>query len=183
MTNTINRMKSLISAISRRSVGHTELMKQGTMNYDRPFAIIANTVDAAKRIAEASPNAKPFGMADLRGLVGTDWPVAIDHYQVQELLQSALIEISDRDFQIRRLSDIQEQMMKLVELYQERAHEIESISMDLLTCKWWNVKKIISTERKLHKAILKYNTEYDGIAQSFDVLTKIAKHTHEKINS
>jgi hypothetical protein len=78
---------------------------------------------------------------------------------------------------------IQEKMMTLVELYQKRAHEIESISSDLLACNWWDVKKIISTERKLHKAILKYNTEYDGIAQTFDTLTKIAKHTHETTNS
>jgi hypothetical protein len=180
---TVDKIKSLISAISKRGIGHTELMKQGTMHYDRPFAIVANTMDSAKRLAEGSDLAKPVTISTLNQLIGTDLPVAIDHYQVQELLQSALIEISDRDFKLQRAMTIQEKMMTLVELYQNRAHEIESISMDLLTCKWWNVKKIISTERKLHKAILKYNTEYDGIAKTFDTLSKIAKHTHETTNS
>jgi hypothetical protein len=180
---TIDKIKGLISAISKRGIGHTELMKRGIIHYDRPFAIITNTADSAKQLARESEYAKPITLNNLDQLVGTDLPVAIDHYQVQELLQSALIEITDRDFQIERMSDIQEKMMTLVELYQKRAHEIESISMDLLTCKWWDIKKIISTERNLHKAILKYNTEYDGIAQTFDVLTKIAKHKHEKINS
>lgn len=180
---TIDKIKSLISAISKRGIGHTELMKRGTLNYDRPFAIIANTMDSAKRLAEGSDFATPITLSTVDQLIGSEFPVAIDHYQVQQLLQSALLEISDRDFRLNRAMIIQEKMMTLVELYQKRAHEIESISMDLLTCKWWDIKKIISTERKLHKAILKYNNEYDGIAQSLDVLNKIAKHTHETINS
>ena len=179
---TVDKIKSLISAISKRGIGHTELMKRGTLNYDRPFAIIANTMDSAKRLAEGSDFASPNTLSTLDQLI-SDFPVAIDHYQVQQLLQSALIEISDRDFRLNRAMVIQEKMMTLVELYQKRAHEIESISSDLLACNWWNVKKIIETERKLHRAILKYNTEYDSIAQSLDVLNKIAKHTHETINS
>lgn len=180
---TVDKIKSLISAISKRGIGHTELMKRGTLNYDRPFAIVANTMDSAKRLAEGSDFATPITLSTLDHLIGSDLPVAIDHYQVQQLLQSALLEISDRDFRLNRAMIIQEKMMTLVELYQKRAHEIESISSDLLACNWWNVKKIIETERKLHRAILKYNTEYDSIAQSLDVLNKIAKHTHETINS
>jgi|LakMenEpi05May12_1017382.scaffolds.fasta_scaffold00095_12 hypothetical protein len=180
---TVDKIKSLISAISKRGIGHTELMRQGTNHYDRPFAIVANTMDSAKRLAGESDLATPVTISNIDHLIGSDLPVAIDHYQVQQLLQSALIEISDRDFKLQRAMTIQEKMMTLVELYQKRAHEIESISSDLLACNWWDVKKIISTERKLHKAILKYNTEYDGIAQTFDTLTKIAKHTHETTNS
>jgi hypothetical protein len=61
------------------------------------------------------------------------------------------------------------QLMKLAELYQARSHEIEDISLELLTCPWWNFVKLIKLEKKIHEAILRYNSEH----QLGNVLNKL----------
>lgn len=65
-----------------------------------------------------------------------------------------------------------EQLTKLVELYQTRTHEIERISLDLLSCPWWNFAKLVKLEKQIHKAILHYNTEPE-IKEIFDKLTQL----------
>ena len=65
-----------------------------------------------------------------------------------------------------------EQLMKLAELYQDRAHEIEKISIELLRCPWWNFVKLIKLEKQIHQAILNYNSE-PAIVETFNKLKSI----------
>lgn len=65
-----------------------------------------------------------------------------------------------------------EQLMKLAELYQGRAHEIEKISIELLRCPWWNFVKLIKLEKQIHQAILNYNSE-PAFDETFNKLKSI----------
>jgi hypothetical protein len=65
-----------------------------------------------------------------------------------------------------------EQLMKLAELYQDRAHEVEKISVELLRCPWWNFVKLIKLEKQIHQAILNYNSE-PAIIETFNKLKSI----------
>lgn len=63
------------------------------------------------------------------------------------------------DCEIAERNEMVMQLMKLAELYQARAHEIEDISLELLTCPWWNFVKLVKLEKRIHEAILRYNSE------------------------
>jgi hypothetical protein len=73
------------------------------------------------------------------------------------------------DCKIADQNDAVMQLLKLTELYQVRAHEIEDISLELLTCPWWNFVKLVKLEKKIHEAILRYNSE----PQLEDALNKL----------
>ena len=76
------------------------------------------------------------------------------------------------DCAIEERTEVVMQLMKLAELYQERAHEIEKISIELLTCPWWNFLKLIKLEKRIHQAILRYNSEPE-FEEAFDKLKSI----------
>jgi len=63
------------------------------------------------------------------------------------------------DCAIEERTEVIMQLMKLAELYQARAHEVEDISLDLLTCPLWNFVKLVKLEKRIHEAILRYNSE------------------------
>ena len=76
------------------------------------------------------------------------------------------------DCAIADRTDAIEQLMKLAELYQDRAHEIEKISIELLRCPWWNFVKLIKLEKQIHQAILNYNSE-PAIVETLNKLKSI----------
>lgn len=63
------------------------------------------------------------------------------------------------DCAIADQTDAIDQLMKLAELYQDRAYEIEKISVELIRCPWWNFVKLIKLEKRIHEAILGYLSE------------------------
>jgi hypothetical protein len=65
-----------------------------------------------------------------------------------------------------------EQLMKLAELYQDRAHEVEKISIELLRCPWWNFVKLIKLEKQIHQAVLRYHSE-PAFDETFNKLKSI----------
>jgi hypothetical protein len=72
------------------------------------------------------------------------------------------------------------QLTDLFEKYQTRSHNIEMLSMEMLSCPWWNFGKLIMLEKRMHKMILSYNQDPELI-KSFEKLTEIAK-TQKVVN-
>jgi hypothetical protein len=78
------------------------------------------------------------------------------------------------DCEIAERHEMVMQLMKLTELYQTRAHEIEDVSLELLSCPWWNFVKLVKLEKRIHEAILRYNSETQ-IEETLDKLESICQ--------
>lgn len=172
----LNTLKALITVLSNRQVGHTNLMQKGTDNYDRPFLLIGYTMRQVKELAKNSKFAKPTSISSIESSSkGDRLPVAIDHYVILEVLEAShqTIESLLKGHDVRNRAI--ELLLRVSELYQARAHEVESIGLDLLTCKWYDLPKIISTERRLHKAIMAFNTDTAELDSALKELSTLIK--------
>lgn len=109
--------------------------------------------------------------------VGETCPVYVgfekDSYTLtQEQIQKVARALYLADCAIADRTVAIEQLMKLAELYQDRSHEVEKISIELLRCPWWNFVKLIKLEKQIHQAILSYNSE-PAFDEAFNKLKSI----------
>jgi hypothetical protein len=89
--------------------------------------------------------------------------------------------ISELEYRLKLRSNIMFELMNAVEHYQKRSHEIERISLELLTCPWWKITKIIRLEKRIHLAILSH-MEDTSIDKTFSNLKDLAKGHLDEIN-
>lgn len=173
-----SKLKSLVEIISTRGVGHTSLMKTGTDSYSKQF-IQLGVSHAQMRSSESTlnPNAKFITISDVeQGKArGLDLPVAVDNYVIRELAEDAIITMECMQSSLETKNQVMEELMNLVEYYQDRTHSIEKLSFELATTPWWKVVRIIKLEKKIHQMILTYNTDSNKVEESFQRILKIAK--------
>jgi hypothetical protein len=170
----LKNLKSLIRILSTRQVGHTTLMQKGTNSYDKPFAIISIDKTSATELTKGSEFAEAVSIQNLDSLLGKNLPIAIENYTLTTVLRDSLYTIEKLTEHNDLKQEIISELTTLVEQYQIRSHEIESLSLDMLTCPWWNFGKLIMLEKRMHKMILAYNQD-PKLIKAFDKLTKIAK--------
>lgn len=176
--NIAEKLKALVKVISTRGVGHTALMQTGIDTYTKPFIQVGFTMDSMKRAGfDRNPNAV---LVTVDGLIagkamGRDFPVAIDNHVIRELMSDALFTIECMQSSIEKKNQVMEELMNLVEYYQDRAHAIEKISILLAITPWYKIRKIITLEKQLHKMVLEYNSESNPVEEAFQRILKIAK--------
>ena len=176
--NITSKLTALIEVISTRGVGHTTLLKTGTDNYQSDFiqlGISHAQLDQADLLSNPKAKALTIRDIELGKHKGLDLPVAIDNYIVRELASDALLTIECMSSSLEKKTAVMEELMNLVEYYQDRAHAIEKISFELATTPWWKVAKIIKLEKKIHKLVLEYNEGSNQIDEAFAKILKIVK--------
>lgn len=176
MKNLTNKLKTLVSVISTRGVGHTSLMKTGTATYDKPFIQVGFTMSAMKASGlDQNPNAKLMTIDRLsQEPTSSSMPVAIDNHVIRELLSDILITVECMESSIDKKNRVMEELMNIVEYYQDRAHKIERIGLELALTPWWKINRLIRLEKEIHQAILEYNTDSNPVEASFQRVLKIA---------
>lgn len=169
MDKTINKLKMLLTAVGRRQVGHTTLMKKGVENYDREFGVIAHNKKYAEEIIDTSGSklGKPFSISNLN-VQGFSMPFVIDNATLSVLLEEviSLMENSLTHDEIRKLTD---PIMEMVEIYQARTHRIELLTLDRIKCGWWEVSKKTRLDKEICETITESNKDsrLDGIFEKF----------------
>jgi hypothetical protein len=89
-------LNELLSPIvdNRRS-GKTTLLKMGIDNYDKPFALIARTIQCGREIT-SNPNCLVITPGSLDALKGFKGPVIYDQEFVYDYIQQVLDEIDEK---------------------------------------------------------------------------------------
>ena len=137
----IHKLRNLLSVIGTRKVGHTTLMKRGADNYDKKFGIVGMSTDDAKLLVGDNMDlAIPASLKSLVRFDGMDIPVAIDN-SVWYTVISDVISILEKSMLKEDIRPITENLMVLVEVYQERSHKIESAIVDYFVCPFWSLSK------------------------------------------
>lgn len=172
-----SKLRSLVEIISTRGVGHTSLMRIGTDSYSKKFiqlGVSHSQMRSAEK--EANPNAVFITINDVdQGKAkGLDLPVAVDNYVIRELAEDAALTIECMQSSLTTKNQVMEELMNLVEYYQDRTHSIEKLSFELATTPWWKVIRIIRLEKKIHQMILEYNNDSNKVEDSFKRILKIA---------
>ncbi len=163
---TAKKLVELILLLNDRQVGNTTLMRKGTDNYDRKFAIVAKTQDNAKDLTE-NKNALFFSLGNLNDLnKGYHLPIAIDHTALSALVSQAVDYILS-SYSEEDLNERVDPVMKLAELYQERCHKIERLSTDYAFCPWWMFGKRIKLRNKIKEHIKFEDSEDSEISKLF----------------
>jgi len=137
------KVRMLILSLTRRNVGNTTLMVEGTKNYDRPFNIIVENPDYGYDLYGQSNSNKNLKIATidegLQQVLNSSRPLAIDH----STLAKVLTELTD-DYArlLQRLSastDSVNQLFKVCLLYQHRANRLDELLMQRFSCKWYDL--------------------------------------------
>lgn len=176
--NITDKLKALVRAISTRGVGHTTLMKVGTDSYPDKFIQVGFTMSSMKEAgADRNPNATLVTVDGIASgkIAGMDLPVAVDNHVIRELMADALLTIECMQSSIEIKNQVMNELMNIVEYYQERAHKIERIGLELALTPWWKINRIIRLEKQIHQAILEYNSDSNPVEESFQKILKIAK--------
>jgi hypothetical protein len=175
----VDQLDKLVLLLSSRGVGHTRLMFDGISNYKGKYVIVGNTLSDARRQLEISGvdvnNAKIYSIGSRIPI--TQLPVAIDNSVLHLILHSALQHlknsISEKEAndliaervavieknQEKKISmvastlnnDILNDVMKIAEIYQDRSHLIESLTIDYLSCNWWEFTKKSNLKNRIIK--------------------------------
>lgn len=175
----IHKLRALVEAISTRGVGHTTLMKLGTEAYSKPYIQIGSTMSSMKEASlDKNPNAKLITIDEI--LTGklkgsTAMPVAIDNYVIREVLSDAILTIECMQDSIEKKNQVMEELMNIVEYYQDRSHTFERIGLELAYTPWWKIARIIKLEKRIHKAILDYNTDSNPVEEAFQRILNLTK--------
>jgi hypothetical protein len=174
---TIGRLKSLVTVLSHRQVGHTTLMRTGIVHYDRPFAVIAHDKDFGNSLLIGSGDklGKAYTINNLgnsiNDIISGGMPVAVDHtiLAVEILDAIQLLEGSVSDEEVRTIvdravletrenqKDVLDALMEMVEIYQERTISTESLALDYALCPWWKITKRFKIRKDLIKTITESN--------------------------
>jgi hypothetical protein len=175
----VDQLDKLVLLLSSRGVGHTKLMFDGISNYEGKYVIVGNTLSDARRQLEISGvdvnNAKIYSIGS--GVPIAQLPVAIDNSVLHLILSSALQHlknsISEKEAndliaervavieknQEKKISivastlnnDILNDVMEIAEIYQDRSHLIESLTIDYLSCNWWEFTKKSNLKNRIIK--------------------------------
>jgi hypothetical protein len=175
----VDQLDKLVLLLSSRGVGHTKLMFDGISNYEGKYVIVGNTLSDARRQLEISGvdvnNAKIYSIGSRIPI--TQLPVAIDNSVLHLILYSALQHlknsISEKEAndliaervavieknQEKKISmvastlnnDILNDVMEIAEIYQDRSHLIESLTIDYLSCNWWEFTKKSNLKNRIIK--------------------------------
>jgi len=145
------RLDLLISCLSKRNMAQTVLKRRGTDNYEFKYILLAEEIRIANSIVGHSDNPGiPATMSDLKEKMGDKAiPISLDH----EFLLNEFIRINSilkESTQLKNAISLAESLQDLIELYQNRSHQIENKVRDYLICPWW----MPLTKRKLKLEII-----------------------------
>jgi hypothetical protein len=173
---TIDKLKALYRALSTRQVGHTSLMMKGTDSYDRRFYMVGlNRTHASQIVSDNVDNAVIVTIEQLQERsAGETLPVAVDNCVIADLIDGALSEIFMREDLLSTRSDLINNLMKITEIYQDRSHAIEELSLEMLRCPWWKFRKLVMLEKRMHQMILSYNEDH-ALQKALDDLLEMTK--------
>jgi hypothetical protein len=169
MDKTINKLKMLLSAVGRRQVGHTTLIKKGVENYDREFGVIAYNKKYAEEIIDTSGSklGKPFSISNLN-VQGFRIPFVIDNGALSVLLEE-VISVMENSLTYEEIRKLTNPIMEMVEIYQARTHRIELLTLDRIKCKWWEFSKKARLDKEICETITESNKDsrLDEIFEKF----------------
>ena len=154
MNNTIELLRIFRKLLGLREVGNTTLMKKGTENYDREFYVVSNSLDYSKEIVGASKYGNVVTMNNVEKLNGISSPVLIDHHLVAFVLANAIEKMDRNEEEMERMKKVIDKLMSIAEYYQDRSHKTEDLTIELLTCKWWQFSKKSRIKSELWSLIL-----------------------------
>lgn len=135
------KVRMLILALTRRNVGNTTLMVDGTKNYNRPFNLIVDKADQGYDILNRSngnSNLKIATIEDgLQQVLNSSRPIAIDHSTLAKVLTELTDDYSATLQKLSLSTDQLNQLFKVCILYQQRAIKFDELLMERFECKWW----------------------------------------------
>lgn len=89
--------------MSSRQAGHSTLIKKGTENYDRPFLVLAHTIEGGKDLGFKPTNIVSIHCLDR--LRGASRPLIIDNGAMTELLIDTIMRIDTLKEENKKLTD------------------------------------------------------------------------------
>jgi AAA+ ATPase superfamily predicted ATPase len=154
----IHKLRQLLSVIGSRGVGHTTLIKKGVENYDRKFGVIGLNSDHASQLAEGRDLAVGASMRSLSKFEDMSIPVVVDNSAWYTIISEVitLLESSMLKEDIRPIAD---NLMTLVEVYQERSHKIESAIVDYFVCPFWRFSEKTKIRQEIVDLIVESNND------------------------
>lgn len=178
LEKTVSILQNLLLHWEDRQVGNTTLMKEGLKNYNRDFALVSHTKGFAEEILKSgcSDKGKPASMDHLETLIGAKIPVAVDHAVMVGLLKDTLHHINNSipidkhnhevETQSRRRVEaatekyvgVIDKLTRLTEIYQERSHKVERLSLDLTILHWWQFKERKNIKKQIIDIVMESNT-------------------------
>lgn len=148
----IKKAEQLLSYIERnRSVGNTTLTFEGAKRYDRPFYVLAWSVENAQEKIElmgGNPNARPLSINKLDDLNEFHLPILIDADIVGWMLGTLLNEFSkykpdiDRlkleiDQEVEQYATIANELMTKVETQQDTLIKRGELLIEIRSMNWF----------------------------------------------
>lgn len=175
--NISEKLKNLVEILSHRGVGHTTLLRTGTDTYNKPFIQLGMSHSQLNE-SDLLTNPNAIGLSiseiELTEHNGLKLPVAIDNYVIRELASDALFTIECMQGSIDRKKEVMEELMNIVEYYQDQVIEMEKASLELSMTPWWKIGKIIKLESHIHKMIMDHNIGSPKIIDMFQKILNIA---------
>jgi len=170
-------LRAIIKAIGERNVGHTTLMKYGTLHYDREFVVIGQTQEYAKQLLIGSKKdlGKAFSIENLRSMDAVDLPIAIDHNAMTCKLKKTA-EILESCYDGQEVREITVPLLQLAETYQEHLIELNKMISDYLKCVYpWDYFRKIRIKRELIEKMMAslIDKKLDFIFQELKMKLKI----------
>lgn len=169
-------IRNLSALWGTRQVGNTTLIREGTKNYDREFALVSHTKGFATDVLSVSGGVgKPFSIDNLNALEGQKIPVVVDHAAMVNVLKDALYHLNnslpiDRVHEeiekeshrkVKETSEkyvsIIDKLTRLTEIYQERSHKVERLFLDLSILHWWQISERKKIKKQIIDTIMKSN--------------------------
>lgn len=155
----IHSLRQLLDVIGTRQVGHTTLMKKGTDNYDKEFGVVGLSTDQAKQlVGENRDIVIPASLKSLGRFEGMKIPVAIDN-SVWYTVISNVIGILENSMLKEDIRKITDNLMVLVEVYQERSHKIELAIVDYILCPFWHLPRKTKIKKEIVDLIYESNND------------------------
>ena len=164
--------EQLLSYIElNRNVGNTTLTIEGAKYYDRPFYVLAWSLDHAKEKIKlmGNPNAKPLSINKLDDLNGFHFPILIDADIMGWMLSTLLGQFSklelemDRlkiqsDQDIKKYATIANELMDNVKIRQDILTKRGELLNEIKSMNWFQrVFKVPKLIRELFLLEIKYN--------------------------
>lgn len=154
----IHKLRQLLGVIGSRGVGHTTLMKKGVENYDRKFGVIGLNSDHANQLTEGRDLAVGASIRSLPKFEGMNIPVVVDNSAWYTII-SEVITLLESSMLKEDIRPITNNLMVLVEVYQERSHKIESAIVDYFVCPFWAFRKKAEIQKQIVELIIESNND------------------------
>ena len=162
-----DNLENVLMSIKTRMTGKTSLIKKGIDNYDKPFWVYVRTIKEGRQLT-TNPNAQFITPSTTEKLRGSRLPIIVeqegmlDLFKENEELTKYLKYLADSRYRVCH------ELFDLVDLYQERAHKLESLLLDGLHIKWYEFKKRREHKLKCIKMVeadFNYQEKFDKIKQ------------------